>query len=88
MITDPPFTAHVIEHLIILVLTSIPTFSSKPHVPLRINMLHIPTPVVTGDSVLLSCSYDVGDETLYAVKWYKNMGEFFRFVPKSNPAFK
>ncbi|GIY98567.1 uncharacterized protein CEXT_247451 [Caerostris extrusa] len=48
--------------------------SSRSHIPLRINMLHIPNPVVTGDSVRLRCAYELGNETLYAVKWYKNMG--------------
>lgn len=51
-------------------------------------MLHIPTPVVTGDSVRLRCGYELGNETLYAVKWYKNMGEFFRYVPGSEPPLK
>lgn len=51
-------------------------------------MLHIPTPVVTGDSVLLRCAFELGNETLYAVKWYKNMGEFFRYVPASEPPLK
>ncbi|GIX83034.1 uncharacterized protein CDAR_302451 [Caerostris darwini] len=62
--------------------------SSRSHIPLRINMLHIPNPVVTGDSVRLRCAYELGNETLYAVKWYKNMGEFFRYVPASDPPLK
>ena len=61
---------------------------SRTHIPLRINMLHIPTPVVTGDNVRLHCGYELGNETLYAVKWYKNMGEFFRYVPASDPPLK
>lgn len=51
-------------------------------------MLHIPTPVVTGDSVVLRCAFELGNETLYAVKWYKNMAEFFRYVPASDPPLK
>lgn len=61
---------------------------SRHHVPIKINMLHIPTPVVTGDSVLLRCAFELGNETLYAVKWYKNMAEFFRYVPASDPPLK
>ncbi|GFY42322.1 uncharacterized protein TNIN_345881 [Trichonephila inaurata madagascariensis] len=57
-------------------------------VPLRINAFHVPTPVVTGDSVLLRCAYELGNETLYAVKWYKNEGEFFRYVPAAEPPLK
>ncbi|KAG8187930.1 hypothetical protein JTE90_027704 [Oedothorax gibbosus] len=56
--------------------------------PLKISHLHIPTPVVTGDSVMLRCGFELGGETLYAVKWYKNMGEFFRYVPASEPPYK
>ncbi|GFQ65368.1 uncharacterized protein TNCT_236591 [Trichonephila clavata] len=51
-------------------------------------MLHVPTPVVAGDSILLKCEYELGNETLYAVKWYKNMGEFYRYVPASDPPLK
>ncbi|XP_054715459.1 cell adhesion molecule 2-like [Uloborus diversus] len=88
MIRDPPFTAYIVEHLLFLFVTSVPIISSRSHIPLRINMLHIPTPVVTGDSVRLRCGYELGNETLYAVKWYKNMGEFFRYVPASDPPLK
>ncbi|XP_054714903.1 endothelial cell-selective adhesion molecule-like [Uloborus diversus] len=88
MITEPPFTASILENLFILIVTSLPVMGSKIHLPLRINMLHIPTPVVTGDNVLLRCGYELGNETLYAVKWYKNMGEFFRYVPASDPPLK
>ncbi|XP_035212578.1 uncharacterized protein LOC118186582 [Stegodyphus dumicola] len=89
MIKDPPFSAYIIENLLFLFVTSVPIISSRyPQVPLRINMLHIPTPVVTGENVILRCGYELGNETLYAVKWYKNMGEFFRFVPASDPPLK
>ncbi|KAF8774408.1 uncharacterized protein LOC129983636 [Argiope bruennichi] len=91
MIRDPPFTAHILEHLLFLFVSSVPVIScssSRSHIPLRINMLHIPNPVVTGDSVRLKCAYELGNETLYAVKWYKNMGEFFRYVPGSDPPLK
>ncbi|GIY47489.1 hypothetical protein CEXT_81521 [Caerostris extrusa] len=33
-----------------------------------------PHPVVAGESVMLKCRYELGNETLYSVKWYKNMG--------------
>ncbi|XP_035215018.1 uncharacterized protein LOC118188636 [Stegodyphus dumicola] len=95
-----PTTAYIVENLLFLFVTSVPvitpgvtqcgtyTNGSRSHIPLRINMLHIPTPVVTGDSVRLKCGYELGNETLYAVKWYKNMGEFFRYVPASEPPLK
>ncbi|XP_015913453.1 cell adhesion molecule 2-like [Parasteatoda tepidariorum] len=88
MLKEPPIAACIIENLLFLFVASVPVICSRPDVPLRISMLHIPSPVVTGDSVHLQCWYELGNETLYAVKWYKNMREFFRYVPGSNPSFK
>ncbi|KAL0271962.1 UNVERIFIED_CONTAM: hypothetical protein PYX00_005109 [Menopon gallinae] len=34
---------------------------------------------------ILVCDYELDGEVLYAVKWYKDDEEFYRFVPKSNP---
>ncbi|KAJ8975778.1 hypothetical protein NQ317_015333 [Molorchus minor] len=33
----------------------------------------------------LNCHFDMGTEELYAVKWYKDDQEFFRFVPRQTP---
>ncbi|GIY04330.1 uncharacterized protein CDAR_505571 [Caerostris darwini] len=88
MITDPPITAQLIENLLFLLISSLAAFSVCSPYPLKINLLHIPTPVVAGESVMLKCRYELGNETLYSVKWYKNMGEFFRYVPASDPPFK
>lgn len=33
----------------------------------------------------LQCDYDLGNDTLYSVKWYKEHEEFYRFVPKAHP---
>ncbi|KAF8773221.1 hypothetical protein HNY73_015899 [Argiope bruennichi] len=83
-----PLKAYLLERLFFLIMTSVPVFGSKHDIPLRISMLHVPTPVVAGDSILLRCGYELGNETLYAVKWYKNMGEFYRYVPASDPPLK
>ncbi|XP_054714907.1 uncharacterized protein LOC129224481 [Uloborus diversus] len=88
MIRDPPLAACIVEQLLFLFVTSVPAICYRAHIPLRINMLHIPTSIVTGDDVKLRCGYELGNETLYAVKWYKNMGEFYRYVPASNPPLK
>ncbi|KAG8191442.1 hypothetical protein JTE90_020694 [Oedothorax gibbosus] len=55
---------------------------------LQIHSLHVPTPVSKGDSALLRCVYELGSEPLYAVKWYKDEREFFRYVPETEPAMK
>lgn len=38
-----------------------------------------------GESARLECNYDLGNDTLYAVKWYKEYEEFYRYVPKDRP---
>ncbi|CAL1280184.1 unnamed protein product [Larinioides sclopetarius] len=88
MITDPSIIAQAIENLLFLLISSLAALSVCSPYPLKINMFHIPTPVVAGESVMLKCKYELGNETLYSVKWYKNMGEFFRYVPASDPPFK
>ncbi|RWS19230.1 hypothetical protein B4U80_03677, partial [Leptotrombidium deliense] len=48
-------------------------------------MLDVPSPTADGESVELTCSYDLQDDKLYSVKWYKNGFEFYRYVPKDWP---
>lgn len=38
---------------------------------LRILMLDIPSPANVGDSVELTCSYELEGDRLYSVKWYE-----------------
>ncbi|KAK3908325.1 B-cell receptor CD22 [Frankliniella fusca] len=49
--------------------------------------VHLQTPlaVKAGTTVTLRCNYDLQDDTLYTVKWYKGRSEFFRFTPKELP---
>ncbi|XP_034939851.1 uncharacterized protein [Chelonus insularis] len=48
---------------------------------LRIN---VPPMVRSGDSVILSCIYDL-EHPLYAIKWFYNEREFYRYVPNAVP---
>lgn len=48
----------------------------------RVNVPQYRTP---GETAMLQCDYDLGNDTLYAVKWYKDHEEFYRFVPKARP---
>lgn len=41
-----------------------------------------------GDDAHLICNYNMENDTLYSVKWYKGRREFFRLLPKENPAMK
>lgn len=42
---------------------------------LRIQMLDVPLTAVVGESIELTCSYDLEGDKLYSVKWYKNDAE-------------
>ncbi|XP_076335161.1 uncharacterized protein LOC143238641 [Tachypleus tridentatus] len=52
---------------------------------LRITYLDIPRSVRSGQDVRLHCMYDLEEDSLYSVKWYKDDLEFFRYVPKEIP---
>ncbi|KAG8180120.1 hypothetical protein JTE90_012135 [Oedothorax gibbosus] len=54
---------------------------------LRITRFQVPSLVVPGTSAVLSCSFDLGRETLYSVKWYRDSEEFFRFFPSLTPQY-
>ncbi|GJQ74388.1 hypothetical protein Trydic_g21262 [Trypoxylus dichotomus] len=45
----------------------------------------VPQYRIPGDVALLQCDYDLGNDNLYAVKWYKDNEEFFKFLPKARP---
>ncbi|KAH8251411.1 hypothetical protein KR032_011177, partial [Drosophila birchii] len=57
-------------------------------VGLRNVNVRIPSAVKRGDNALLICNYDIENDTLYTVKWYRGRREFYRFTPKENPAWK
>lgn len=44
----------------------------------------IPTMAIVGDSVWLNCSYDLEDNQLYSIKWYKDQEEIYRFLPTAD----
>ncbi|KAF2902875.1 hypothetical protein ILUMI_03310 [Ignelater luminosus] len=48
----------------------------------RVNVPQYRSP---GEMAQLLCDYELGNDTLYAVKWYKEHEEFYRFVPKARP---
>lgn len=47
--------------------------------------VNIPQYRVPGEMAQLQCDYDLGNDTLYSVKWYKEHEEFYRYVPKAHP---
>ncbi|XP_003742266.1 uncharacterized protein LOC100906639 [Galendromus occidentalis] len=46
---------------------------------LRLHHLDVPRSAQVGDSVWLNCTYDLERDDLYAVKWYFNNTEFYRY---------
>lgn len=47
--------------------------------------IQVPEAVRAGDTVTLSCDYDLESAALYTIKWYRGDEEFYRFVPKESP---
>ncbi|XP_013190969.1 uncharacterized protein LOC106135268 [Amyelois transitella] len=55
---------------------------------LRSVQIHVPKAVLTGQDAELMCTYELEGAQLYSIRWYKNMVEFYRYVPKESPATK
>lgn len=44
--------------------------------------------VVSGSSVQLVCDYEYnreGEDPLYSVKWYRDVNQFYEYIPKREP---
>lgn len=52
---------------------------------LRMLQLIVPKHVVLGQNIRLECNFNLDDEKLYSVKWYKDGNEFYRYVPQEQP---
>ncbi|CAH2016439.1 unnamed protein product [Acanthoscelides obtectus] len=61
------------------------TTSSAGNSGLKWVRVSVPQYRIPGESATCYCDYDLGNDTLYAVKWYKEHEEFYRFVPKARP---
>ena len=48
----------------------------------------LPEAVAQGDTVTLRCDYDLEQQNLYSIKWFRDESEFYQFVPKEIPASK
>lgn len=48
----------------------------------------IPETIQRGKDVVFNCSFNLQDEKLYAIKWYRGTYEIFRFIPSEKPPIK
>ncbi|XP_062141997.1 uncharacterized protein LOC133850054 isoform X2 [Drosophila sulfurigaster albostrigata] len=55
---------------------------------LRDVRVRVPHAVKRGEKAILKCFYDIEDDSLYSVKWYKGRREFYRYTPKETPPMK
>ncbi|XP_054719342.1 uncharacterized protein LOC129228683 [Uloborus diversus] len=53
---------------------------------LRLRSLRIPESWPSGLDVELVCEFDLEGDTLYAIKWFHNGEEFYRFCPSEDPS--
>lgn len=47
-----------------------------------------PSTVEINESSVLRCQYDLGNASLYSVKWYRGAHEFYRYTPREHPDTK
>jgi len=45
----------------------------------------VPRYKIRGETAVLRCDFELEGALLYAVKWYRENEEFYRYVPKSDP---
>jgi hypothetical protein len=55
-----------------------------------LGMVHvtIPNAIQSGRNAIMTCDYELENDDLYSVKWYKGKREFFRYTPKEIPSIK
>lgn len=52
---------------------------------LKMLQVKVPPAALSGHSVQLECVFALEDDSLYAVKWYRGVDEFYRYVPAEEP---
>jgi hypothetical protein len=52
---------------------------------LKLLRVDIPPYILQGEMVSLQCQYELENDRLYSVTWYKDHEEFYRYVPSANP---
>ncbi|XP_026328542.1 uncharacterized protein LOC113236608 [Hyposmocoma kahamanoa] len=52
---------------------------------LRIVRVSVPPYRIRGQVAILECDYELDNDGLYSVKWYRDNEEFYRYMPKFDP---
>ena len=52
---------------------------------IRLHDIQVPKYVKKGERAKLTCDYKLDNDVLYSLKWYKDDGEFFRYIPNDHP---
>ncbi|XP_054167273.1 uncharacterized protein LOC128964661 [Oppia nitens] len=52
---------------------------------INLEAIDVPDQTQAGESIEMTCSFELDNEKLYSVKWYKNDEEFYRYVPADFP---
>ncbi|XP_053643275.1 uncharacterized protein [Cherax quadricarinatus] len=58
---------------------------------LRVSGVVVPSAVVSGSSVQLTCNYEHNTDRpdpLYSVKWYRDVNQFYEYIPKRDPPIR
>ena len=63
--------------------SSFPVIDSLSNLSVR-----IPEYIQKGQTADLTCSFNLGGDKLYSVKWYKGRHEFYRYMPGQDPIIK
>ncbi|GAB1860205.1 Ig-like domain-containing protein [Camponotus japonicus] len=50
--------------------------------------INVPAMVRSGDTVTLSCHYDLEGSSLYTIQWFFNTVEFYSYIPERSPPLK
>ena len=50
---------------------------------LNLKSIHVPEYPVAGEPADLECCFDLEEDKLYSVTWYRDDKEFFKYAPKA-----
>ncbi|XP_071520232.1 cell adhesion molecule 2-like [Panulirus ornatus] len=84
--SSTPFACSCCVHrYLLLLLLLLSSLLAQPGAALKWVRFNVPAWATRGGEVMLTCQFDLADDRLYSVKWYKAGREFYRFVPADRP---